>query len=228
MGVETGTASCFNLLAADRQQRRPFASPTSPLKTRVRGFYGCSSGRFSSRRRRSRAIATGCGACGYKTASGRSKWVNRDPLGEGGFIVLQLHKGFMSAGLARRMAELSQGPNLYRFWENDLVNNVDAAGLQGVIAPSGPPGSSIPAWDPGSGTCPAPPRPRKRDCDWEKKMCDVRGIIVTGAADIAGSVLGLNPITGGVIATGVGVDYYSVCEKQYQQCVNDNINNGYY
>jgi hypothetical protein len=59
-------------------------------------------------------------------------------------------------------------------------------------------------------------------------MCDVRGIIVTGAADIAGSVLGLNPITGGVIATGVGVDYYSVCEKQYQQCVNDNINNGYY
>ena len=86
--METGTASCFAPLAADRLRRLPFARPTSPRKTRVRGFYGYSSGRFSSRRRRSRAIATGCGACGYKTASGRGKWVNRDPLGENGGLNL--------------------------------------------------------------------------------------------------------------------------------------------
>ena len=35
--METGTASCFNLLAADRLRRLP-ACPTSALKTRVRGF----------------------------------------------------------------------------------------------------------------------------------------------------------------------------------------------
>ena len=88
MGVETGTASCFAPLAADRLRRQPFARPTSPHKTRVRGFYGCSSGRFSSQRRRIRRIATGCGPCGYKTVSGRSKWVNRDPLEERGGLNL--------------------------------------------------------------------------------------------------------------------------------------------
>jgi RHS repeat-associated protein len=103
--VETGTASCFAPLAADRLRRRPFASPTSPLKTRVQGFFRSASGRFSSRRRRSRAIATGCGACGYKTASGRGKWPNRDPIEEVG------------------------GVNLYRYARNSAVNERDATGL---------------------------------------------------------------------------------------------------
>jgi hypothetical protein len=126
--VETGTASCFAPLAADRLRRLPFARLTSPLKTRVRGFYRGPSGRFSSRRRRSRAIATGCRACGYKTASGRGRWPNRDPIQERG------------------------GKNLYAFWENDLINNLDAAGLQGVIINPNPvsaPGE-VPLWGPPS------------------------------------------------------------------------------
>ena len=104
LGVETGTASCFAPLAADRLRRPPFARLTSPLKTRVQGFCRGASGRFSSRLRRSRAIATGCGACGYKTASGRGKWPNRDPIGEAG------------------------GINLYGFVGNDPIDRVDPLG----------------------------------------------------------------------------------------------------
>jgi RHS repeat-associated protein len=103
--VETGTASCLTLLAADRLRWPPFARQTSPRKTRARGFYGCPSGRFSSRSRRTHRIATGCGACGYKTASGRGKWPNRDPIQENG------------------------GLNLYSFAMNRPVNTVDFLGL---------------------------------------------------------------------------------------------------
>jgi hypothetical protein len=113
LGVETGTASCFAPLAADRLRRPPFARPTSPRKTRVRGFYGCSSGRFSSRRRRSRRIATGCGVCGYKTASGRSKWPNRDPIEEAG------------------------GANLYEFVGNSPPDSIDVFGFDRRICFAG-------------------------------------------------------------------------------------------
>ncbi len=104
--METGTASCFHPLAADRLWRLPLACPTSPLKTRVRVFCARPSGRLSRRGRRTRATATGCGGCGYKTAPGRAKWVNRDPIEEDG------------------------GINLYGYVGNNPVNDVDPLGLQ--------------------------------------------------------------------------------------------------
>ncbi len=55
-------------------------------------------------------MATGCGACGYKTVSGRGKWPNRDPIGELG------------------------GINLYEYAGNDAVDNVDPFGLQDGMA----------------------------------------------------------------------------------------------
>jgi hypothetical protein len=123
--VETGTASCFAPLAADRLRRLPFARPTSPGKTRVRGFYGCSSGRFSSRHRKPHRIATGCGPCGYKTASGRSKWPNRDPLGEPGAEVVVSHG---RSGI--QLAELTSVASLYAFVANDPADKIDRDGRQ--------------------------------------------------------------------------------------------------
>jgi len=132
-GVETGTASCFAPLAADRLRRQPFARPTSPLKTRVRGFCRSASGRFSSRRRRNRAIATGCGVRGYKTASGRSKWPNRDPIGDLGF------------GTVTRLFVRDDYLNPYMFARNDGIDDVDLLGLQPTGAgPWGPPVGPIP------------------------------------------------------------------------------------
>lgn len=105
--METGT-SCFHFLAADRLRRLPVACPTSPLKTRVRGFCARPSGRLSRRGRRTRTIATGCGGCGYKTASGRAKWISRDPSQEEG------------------------GLNLYSLVTNNPVNDSDILGLWGT------------------------------------------------------------------------------------------------
>jgi hypothetical protein len=143
LGVETGTASCFAPLAADRLQRRPFASPTSPLKTRVQDFCRGASGRFSLRRRRSRAIATGCGVCGYKTASGRSKWPNRDPLGEPGFEGLQTGSGVQWVPTLPT-GEILQGPNSYSFVDNQPTINIDALGLIDIPPQTPPPGPSSP------------------------------------------------------------------------------------
>jgi hypothetical protein len=56
-------------------------------------------------------------------------WPNRDPLGESGFTTLFKHKGFKKAHLARRMAELSQGPNIYCFVGNSAPDRVDRFGL---------------------------------------------------------------------------------------------------
>jgi hypothetical protein len=103
--VETGTASCLTFLAADRQQRLPVACPTSPLKTRVRGFCRPASGRHSFRRRKTPINTPGLRGCGYKTASGRGKWPNRDPIEELG------------------------GNNLYNFVLNEPVGLIDFKGL---------------------------------------------------------------------------------------------------
>jgi hypothetical protein len=93
-------------LSADRLDALTSTRPTSPLKTRVRGSRCNSSGRSSPRGRRRREIATGSRGCGYKTASGRSEWLNRDPIEEDG------------------------GINLYAFVENDPVNSSDPLGEQ--------------------------------------------------------------------------------------------------
>jgi hypothetical protein len=46
-----------------------------------------------------------------------------------GFTTLINHKGFKKAHLARRMAELSQGPSLYWFVGNNTFNHIDRFGL---------------------------------------------------------------------------------------------------
>ena len=50
-------------------------------------------------------LASGCPACGYKTASGRGKWLSRDPIGEIG------------------------GLNLYTYVGNDPFSRTDPLGL---------------------------------------------------------------------------------------------------
>ncbi len=93
--METAVHRCLPLLAA-----RPLCSAaraprlvapnkaTSPLKTRVGGFRGCPSGRSSRNAPPSRETATGCRRYGYKTVLGRSRWPNRDPIGEKGGVNL--------------------------------------------------------------------------------------------------------------------------------------------
>jgi len=119
--VIAGAQSCFPLLAAEplpvrrslgeggsAARERAAHAPTwttSPLKTRVGVSRRRASGRLS-RRRRSRSMFTpGSRACGYSTASGRAKWLNRDPIGEVG------------------------GKNLYGCVVNDAINGSDPVGL---------------------------------------------------------------------------------------------------
>jgi RHS repeat-associated protein len=78
--------------------------PTASPKTRVGGSDAWPSGRFANENPQSPEIATGSGACAYKTAAGRREWLNRDPLGEMG------------------------GINLYRFVGNDPINQIDPNG----------------------------------------------------------------------------------------------------
>lgn len=74
----------FVLLLYHRQH--PTFAPLLPnrQKSRVRGFSGCPSGRLSRRERQSPINTPGSRGCGYKTASGRRQWPNRDPIGEQG------------------------------------------------------------------------------------------------------------------------------------------------
>jgi RHS repeat-associated protein len=89
-------------LAASGRRRPP---QRATLKNSRRGFFGSPSGRTLSRRHLPRRAAPGYRACGYKTASGRPKWLNRDPIGENG------------------------GLNLYGYCFNDPVNRLDPLGL---------------------------------------------------------------------------------------------------
>jgi RHS repeat-associated protein len=57
------------------------------------------------------------------------RWGNKDPLGELGFTTALKHRAFKKAHLARSMAELSQGPNLYEFAGNMSINRFDSFGL---------------------------------------------------------------------------------------------------
>jgi len=122
--VIAGAQSCFPLLAAEplpvrrslgeggsaARERGALASATltSASKTRARNFCARPSGRLSRRRRVRSMFTPGSRACGYRTASGRGKWPNRDPLGELG------------------------GLNLYGFTDNNPLNRVD---IDGRVAP---------------------------------------------------------------------------------------------
>jgi hypothetical protein len=83
----------------------------------------------------------GSRACGYKTASGRAEWPNRDPIGEEG------------------------GRNLYRIVNNDCINRYDALGLQGgsYIDPEDPPSWLTPDEE-------EPPHPEDCSCQGPKAL----------------------------------------------------------
>ncbi len=132
----TGVVQCSNrsipFLAADCKRQTSLAVQTLSQKTRVGVFCAPSSGRLDRRGRRRAAMATGSRACGYKTASGRSKWLSRDPIGE---QVFKLWAGQQNSN------RLEQN-DLYRFVANDPLNKLDPDGLDTWV-PYPPPGHYV-------------------------------------------------------------------------------------
>ena len=99
----------FTLAAAPRQPLDATTWPTSPRKTRVRGFRRHASGQTSSRRRCRSINTPGLRGCVYKTVSGRHEWLNHDPIQENG------------------------GINLYGFVFNSSLNLIDPIGFQCLL-----------------------------------------------------------------------------------------------
>ena len=89
-------------LAASGRRRPP--QRATPKNSRL-GFFGTPSGRTLAKRHSARRTAPGYRACGYKTASSRPKWLNRDPIGENG------------------------GLNLYAYAGNNPISGIDPLGL---------------------------------------------------------------------------------------------------
>ena len=164
-----GAQSCFPLLSAEplpvrrslgeggsaaRSGAVAFApaSLTSPLKTRVGVSRRRASGRLS-RRRRSRSMFTPASrACAYRTASGRAKWPNRDPIGEEG------------------------GINLYTYVNNSPIDWIDDLGERAIRPGPGRPGGRNPYRYPNGRPLPyIPPRPPNPNNQWpggrQPSMC---------------------------------------------------------
>jgi RHS repeat-associated protein len=97
-------------LAAPGRRRPP---QRAAQKNSRRGFFGSPSGRTLSRRHLPHGTAPGYRACGYKTASGRPKWLSRDPLGE------------------------YAGIDVYGYVLNDPVNGSDPFGLWQITISGG-------------------------------------------------------------------------------------------
>jgi len=109
--------------------RAPSVSALVPSENRVGGSGQFASGRLSIEDQQSPINTPGLEGCGYETASGRLKWLNRDPIQESG------------------------GINLYRFVSNNPLKKIDRFGLApmsgGVGGPQMfPPGGKRP------GSCP--------------------------------------------------------------------------
>ena len=98
--------SRFTFLAAGRVSAVADLPTISP-KTRVGGFRRRPSGRLSSRGRDRSMFTPGSRRCGYKSASGLGKWLNRDPIGENG------------------------GINLFEFVDSNPNDHIDLYGLEG-------------------------------------------------------------------------------------------------
>ena len=98
----------FDLAAAPRQLLDATTLPTSPRKTRVRGFRRHASGQTSRRGRGCSMFTPGSRGYGCKTVSGRHEWPSKDPIGFDG------------------------GNNWYAYVGNNPVNGVDPLGLYGL------------------------------------------------------------------------------------------------
>jgi len=104
-------ASCFFLLAALLLLGcfPALAIRPQPLETRVGGWEQFASGQTSVVAVQSPENAMGLRGCAYKSASGRLKWPNQDPLGEAG------------------------GINLYQFVYNSPLNYIDPDGKNPLL-----------------------------------------------------------------------------------------------
>ena len=134
-------ASRFSFLAAGplsaaRGRALAPTRATSPLKTRV-GVLRCPASGQHPRRRRQRAInAPGSRACGYKTVSGRRKFLNPDPTGfKGG---LNFYAAFNGNPVSYRdpsgLGAVGDNQNLASWLNNSSTTPVDLSNPFGVQA----------------------------------------------------------------------------------------------
>lgn len=130
----------------------PAHTLTSPQKTRVRGFGRCPSGRLSRPGPHSPGFTPGLRASSYKTASGRRKWLNRDPIADQGAVLSLSHR----YGKFVRRAGDKAGPNLYLFVSNDPPTKSDPDGRE--VLNYGCSGGTPTCWSPLQ-KGPPPPQP---------------------------------------------------------------------
>ena len=141
-----GCQSRFSFLAADPLSAERSCSPLKDKKSRL-GFFCEASGRHSRRRRFRSMFAPGSRACGYKTASGRANWPNRDPINELGFELLQY--GDIRDEMGRSTP--------YTFVANNPISAIDFLGLKLGDVPGEIPFPPYNPPDAGKPCCCSPP-----------------------------------------------------------------------
>ena len=148
----------FDLAAAPRQPLDATTWPTSPRKTRVRGFRRHASGQTSSRRRCRSMFTPGSRGCAYKTVSGRHEWPNRDPLGDFGNLDSLTPSldgksddddGISDDELFNTWTKVNL--NLFGALGNNPVNLIDAEGHCSLAGGATPEGAEIIAEELGDG-----------------------------------------------------------------------------
>ena len=94
----------------------------------------------------------GSRTCAYKAASGRGKWPNRDPLGDGGSTV---YDQMPKRRTFQDFLKIQRQPNMYEFVANDPITAIDSLGLQSWMGPGY--GALPTPTFPGPTTPPTPP-----------------------------------------------------------------------